>query len=80
MTYRHSHVLYCLIDFINQDAFILQKLMAYGHLIGNTPDPTQPGRLIIDRIIDMVCSCFSGVQTDDSVQLQIIKVHTVCMT
>ncbi|XP_062506854.1 brefeldin A-inhibited guanine nucleotide-exchange protein 1-like isoform X3 [Corticium candelabrum] len=51
----------------------LQKLMAYGHLIGNTPDPTQPGRLIIDRIIDMVCSCFSGVQTDDSVQLQIIK-------
>jgi brefeldin A-inhibited guanine nucleotide-exchange protein len=51
----------------------LQKLMAYGHLIGNTPDPTQPQRLIIDRVIDMVCACFTGVQTDDSVQLQIIK-------
>lgn len=49
--------------------------MAYGHLIGNTPDPTQPGKLIIDRVIDMVCACFTGVQTDDGVQLQIIKVQ-----
>ena len=29
---------------------------------------------LIDRIIDTICSCFVGVQTDEGVQLQIIKV------
>ncbi|CAG8450041.1 3698_t:CDS:10 [Acaulospora colombiana] len=32
-----------------------------------------PGRLLIDRAVDVVCDCFIGENTDDQVQLQIIK-------
>ncbi|KRX57356.1 Brefeldin A-inhibited guanine nucleotide-exchange protein 1 [Trichinella sp. T9] len=51
----------------------LQKLIAYGHLTGNSADPKNPNRLLIDRIVQAICSCFSGPNTDDKVQLQIIK-------
>ena len=53
---------------------ILQKLIAYGHLTGSTPDSTEPGKFLIDRIVSTVCGCFHGSQTDEGVQLQIIKV------
>ncbi|OUC48242.1 Sec7 domain protein [Trichinella nativa] len=66
----------------------LQKLIAYGHLTGNSADPKNPNRLLIDRVVQAICSCFSGPNTDDKVQLQIIKnpdsklhvddVETVC--
>lgn len=52
----------------------LQKLIAYGHLTGNAPDSTAPGKKLIDRIIETICGCFQGPQTDEGVQLQIIKV------
>lgn len=52
----------------------LQKLIAYGHLTGNAPDSTTPGKKLIDRIIETICGCFQGPQTDEGVQLQIIKV------
>ncbi|CDW58249.1 brefeldin A inhibited guanine [Trichuris trichiura] len=51
----------------------LQKLIAYGHLTGQIPDPAKPDRPLIDRIVQSICSCFVGPHTDDTVQLQIIK-------
>ena len=51
-----------------------QKLIAYGQLRGQGPDPENMDKKLIDRIIDTICSCFVGVQTDEGVQLQIIKV------
>lgn len=54
--------------------FLTQKLIAYGHLTGNIPDSTTPGKQLIDRIVETICGCFSGPQTDEGVQLQIIKV------
>lgn len=53
---------------------LLQKLIAYGHLTGSAPDNTAPGKKLIDRIIETICACFQGPQTDEGVQLQIIKV------
>lgn len=58
----------------------LQKLIAYGHLTGNVPDSTQQGKLLIDRIVETICVCFSGPQTDDGVQLQIIKALLTVVT
>ena len=52
----------------------LQKLIAYGHLTGNLTDSTTPGKRLIDRIVETICGCFNGPQTDEGVQLQIIKV------
>lgn len=43
----------------------LQKLIAYGHLTTNVPDSTTPGKLLIDRIVETICSCFTGPQTDE---------------
>lgn len=54
-----------------------QKLIAYGHLTGNVPDTSTTGKLLIDRIVETICGCFSGPQTDEGVQLQIIKVMFV---
>ncbi len=53
---------------------IFQKLIAYGHLTGSAPDNTTPGKKLIDRIIETICGCFQGPQTDEGIQLQIIKV------
>ncbi|XP_065921136.1 brefeldin A-inhibited guanine nucleotide-exchange protein 1 isoform X3 [Magallana gigas] len=58
----------------------LQKLIAYGHLTGNTEDSTTPGKLLIDRIVETICGCFHGPQTDDGVQLQIIKALLTVVT
>ena len=54
----------------------LQKMIAYGHIIGNAPDSRQPGRKLIDRIVETICGCFIGQPTDEGVQLQIIKVFS----
>ncbi|XP_077270871.1 brefeldin A-inhibited guanine nucleotide-exchange protein 2-like [Temnothorax americanus] len=51
----------------------LQKLIAYSHLTGNVPDSTEPNKLLIVRIVETICGCFTGPQTDEGVQLQIIK-------
>lgn len=48
--------------------------MAYGQLRGLKKDPANPDKQLIDCIIDTICGCFIGVQTDEGVQLQIIKV------
>lgn len=53
----------------------LQKLIAYGHITGNAPDSRSPGKRLIDRLVETICNCFQGPQTDEGVQLQIIKVH-----
>lgn len=58
----------------------LQKLIAYGHLTGNIPDSVNPGKLLIDRIVDTICSCFNGPATDEGVQLQIIKALLTVVT
>ncbi|XP_046857621.1 brefeldin A-inhibited guanine nucleotide-exchange protein 2-like [Xenia sp. Carnegie-2017] len=52
----------------------LQKLIAYGHIVGDTPDSIEPERRLIDRIIETICSCFTGIITDVNVQIQIIKI------
>ena len=53
--------------------------MAYGHLKGNGPDSIMQGKRLIDRIVDTICGCFIGPQTDEGVQLQIIKVCFLCV-
>uniref|UniRef100_A0A8C7T5P9 SEC7 domain-containing protein n=1 Tax=Oncorhynchus mykiss TaxID=8022 RepID=A0A8C7T5P9_ONCMY len=58
----------------------LQKLIAYGHLTGNAPDNTTPGKRLIDRIIETICGCFQGPQTDQGIQLQIIKALLTSVT
>lgn len=58
----------------------LQKLIAYGHLTGNIPDSSNPGKLLIDRIVSTICNCFMGPQTDEGVQLQIIKALLTVVT
>lgn len=58
----------------------LQKLIAYGHLTGNVPDSTEPNKLLIVRIVETICDCFMGPQTDEGVQLQIIKALLTVMT
>lgn len=58
----------------------LQKLIAYGHLTGSAPDNTIPGKKLIDRIIETICGCFQGPQTDEGVQLQIIKALLTAVT
>ncbi|XP_053102736.1 brefeldin A-inhibited guanine nucleotide-exchange protein 2 isoform X1 [Hemicordylus capensis] len=58
----------------------LQKLIAYGHITGNAPDSGAPGKRLIDRIVETICSCFQGPQTDEGVQLQIIKALLTAVT
>lgn len=58
----------------------LQKLIAYGHLTGNVPDSTTQKKFLIDRIVETICSCFSGPTTDEGVQLQIIKALLTVVT
>ncbi|KAL1006479.1 hypothetical protein UPYG_G00072890 [Umbra pygmaea] len=58
----------------------LQKLIAYGHLTGSAPDSTAPGKKLIDQIIETICGCFQGPQTDEGVQLQIIKALLTAVT
>nr|XP_005992094.1 PREDICTED: brefeldin A-inhibited guanine nucleotide-exchange protein 2 [Latimeria chalumnae] len=58
----------------------LQKLLAYGHITGNAPDSGAPGKRLIDRIIETICNCFQGPQTDEGVQLQIIKALLTAVT
>lgn len=53
-----------------------QKLIAYGHITGNAPDSRSPGKRLIDRLVETICNCFQGPQTDEGVQLQIIKVSS----
>ncbi|XP_028850185.1 brefeldin A-inhibited guanine nucleotide-exchange protein 2 isoform X2 [Denticeps clupeoides] len=58
----------------------LQKLIAYGHITGNAPDSGAPGKRLIDRLVETICSCFQGPQTDEGVQLQIIKALLTAVT
>ncbi|XP_052777069.1 brefeldin A-inhibited guanine nucleotide-exchange protein 1-like isoform X4 [Mya arenaria] len=65
---------------VNLTLDFLQKLIAYGHMTGNTPDTTTSGKRLIDRIVETVCGCFQGPQTDEGVQLQIIKALLTIVT
>lgn len=58
----------------------LQKLIAYGHLTGNIPDSSNPGKFLIDRIVTTISNSFMGPQTDEGVQLQIIKALLTVVT
>jgi len=51
---------------------LLQKLIAYGHLTGNCTNDS--GKPLIDKIVETICDCFTGQQTDEGILLQIIKV------
>jgi len=55
-------------------------LIAYGHLTGNCPDSTNPDKKLIDRIVETICACFVGPNTDEGVQLQIIKALLTVVT
>ncbi|XP_036361493.1 brefeldin A-inhibited guanine nucleotide-exchange protein 1 isoform X3 [Octopus sinensis] len=65
---------------VNTALDCLQKLIAYGHLTGNTPESSTPGKRLIDRIVETICVCFHGPQTDEGVQLQIIKALLTVVT
>uniref|UniRef100_A0A672LG57 ARF guanine nucleotide exchange factor 2 n=1 Tax=Sinocyclocheilus grahami TaxID=75366 RepID=A0A672LG57_SINGR len=56
------------------------KLIAYGHVTGNAPDSGAPGKRLIDRLVETHCNCFQGPQTDEGVQLQIIKALLTAVT
>eukprot|EP00116_Pleurobrachia_bachei_P004248 sb/3464510/ len=58
----------------------LQKLMAYGQLTGQSMDPDNPQRKLIDAVIETVCEAFHGVNTDPDVELQIIKALLTAVT
>jgi len=58
----------------------LQKLIAYGHLTGNEICVSDPSLRTIDKVVECVCSCFSGPQTDEGVQLQILKALLTILT
>ncbi|XP_061695916.1 brefeldin A-inhibited guanine nucleotide-exchange protein 2 isoform X2 [Syngnathoides biaculeatus] len=58
----------------------LQKLIAYGHITGNAPDSRTSGKRLIDRLVETICNCFQGPQTDEGVQLQIIKALLTAVT
>ncbi|CAF1154793.1 unnamed protein product [Rotaria sordida] len=58
----------------------LQKLLLHGHLLGSIADPIDPSKLLIDRIVSTICNCFRGVQTEEQVELQIIKALLTIMT
>ena len=83
-TYTHAHIRTCTHTHMRMQTtpahitpahtHTLQKLIAYGQLRGQQPDPQNPDKFLIDRMIDTICGCFVGVQTDEGVQLQIIKV------
>lgn len=47
----------------------VQKLVAYGYLLSGQ-----------DRIVEVICSCFLGPQTDEKVQLQILKALLTLLT
>ena len=54
---------------------VISKLLAHGHFIGDEadPEPDNPNRKQIDRLLGTVADSFQGVNTDEGVQLQIIK-------
>jgi brefeldin A-inhibited guanine nucleotide-exchange protein len=60
---------------LEHSLYYLQKLISHGFMTGNCPDITvedpNPGRRLIDAIVDSVCACVQD--RDDSVQLQVIK-------
>uniref|UniRef100_A0A8C7JL36 ARF guanine nucleotide exchange factor 2 n=1 Tax=Oncorhynchus kisutch TaxID=8019 RepID=A0A8C7JL36_ONCKI len=58
----------------------LQKLIAYGHITGNASDSSAPGKRLIDRLLETICNCFQGPQTDEGVQLQIVKALLTAVT
>ncbi|CAF4540786.1 unnamed protein product, partial [Rotaria magnacalcarata] len=58
----------------------LQKLLLNGHSIGNISDPIDSSKLLIDRIVSVICACFYGIQTEEKVELQIIKICLTIMT
>ncbi|XP_061780731.1 brefeldin A-inhibited guanine nucleotide-exchange protein 2 [Nerophis lumbriciformis] len=58
----------------------LQKLIAYGHITGNAPDSWTPGKRLMDHLVETICNCFQGPQTDEGVQLQIIKALLTSVT
>jgi len=58
----------------------LQKLIAYGHMTGNSASVSTPGKRQIDNVVDTICGCFSGPQTDEGVQLQILKALLTILT
>uniref|UniRef100_A0A674BWZ6 ARF guanine nucleotide exchange factor 2 n=1 Tax=Salmo trutta TaxID=8032 RepID=A0A674BWZ6_SALTR len=58
----------------------LQKLIAYGHITGNASDSSAPGKRLIDRLVETICNCFQGPQTDEGVQLQIVKALLTAVT
>ncbi|XP_022693411.1 brefeldin A-inhibited guanine nucleotide-exchange protein 1-like isoform X2 [Varroa jacobsoni] len=47
----------------------VQKLVAYGYLLSGQ-----------DRIVEVICGCFLGPQTDEKVQLQILKALLTLLT
>lgn len=53
----------------------LCKLLAHAHFTGDEPDPEpeNPNRKAIDRLLTSIADAFQGVNTDENVQLQIIK-------
>lgn len=56
--------------------------VAVGAINGSsTPGtPSDQPQLLIDRIVSTICNCFLGPQTDEGVQLQIIKALLTVVT
>lgn len=51
---------------VNTALDCIQKLIAYGHLTGDTQDSAgPPGKRLIARIVETVCGCFHGSLTDE---------------
>ena len=57
-----------------------QKMIVYGLLVGGASfdaavQSDKGSKSPLDRVVETICQSFAGVQTDEHVQLQIIKVR-----
>lgn len=51
-------------------------MIVYGMLLGGPMEGDSSERPLLDRLVEAICQCFTGIQTDERVQLQIIKVRS----
>ena len=50
------------------------------YVTGNQPSVSNPEKRQIDVVVDTICNCFSGPQTDEGVQLQVLKALLTILT
>ncbi len=58
----------------------IQKLVAYGHIRYDFVSKPNDDRHFDDHLVEVVADCFAGQQTDEGVQLQVLKALLTIVT